>query len=147
MLETRIQKLVSQAISIFDKNSFQDNQSDHSVFNFSHGSIFIFVLIYVDDLTISSNDLEACEQFKQYLSQCFHMKDLGFLKYFIGLELAQGSEGIFLCQIKYTLDILQEYGMLGCKPSLFLMELKHNLLWPRDLHSQNRQGIDDQLDV
>lgn len=109
------------------KYDFQNNYFDHSLFTYSHRSIFLVILIYVDDLIIASGDLEACDQFKQYLNQCFHMKDLGSLKYFIGLDLTQGSKGIFLCQRKYTLDILQECGMLGCKPSLFSMEHNHKL--------------------
>ena len=42
------------------------------------------------------------------------MKDLGPLKYFLGIEVFRSSEGIFLSQIKYVLDLLQETGMLGC---------------------------------
>lgn len=89
-------------------------------------------MIYVDDLIIASNDLEVCDQFMQYLSQCFHKKDICSLKYFLGLKLAQGSDGIFLCQRKYTLDILKECRMLGCKPSLFLMEQKHKLFFAKE---------------
>lgn len=55
------------------------------------------------------------------------MKDLGTLKYFLGLELARGSKGLFICQRKYTMDILEEYRMLACKPSSFPMEQNHKL--------------------
>ena len=44
------------------------------------------------------------QQFKDYLSRCFHMKDLGKLKCFLGIEVASNSDGIFLCQCKYTQD-------------------------------------------
>jgi len=56
------------------------------------------VLVYVDDLIISGNDSVAVQQFKTYFSWHFHMKDLGKLKYFSGVEVARGPEGIFLCQ-------------------------------------------------
>jgi len=56
------------------------------------------VLVYVDDLIISGNDHEAIVKFKTYLSQYFHMKDLGTLKYFLGAEVARNPEDIFLCQ-------------------------------------------------
>ncbi|RVW42094.1 Retrovirus-related Pol polyprotein from transposon RE2 [Vitis vinifera] len=62
--------------------------------------------LYVDDLIISGNDSAALKTFKAYLSDCFKMKDLGVLKYFLGIEVARSSAGLFLCQRKYTLDIV-----------------------------------------
>nr|KYP68722.1 Retrovirus-related Pol polyprotein from transposon TNT 1-94 [Cajanus cajan] len=110
-----------------EEYGFKECDADHSLFVYSHDSIFIVVLIYVDDLVIASNNSLSCAQFKEYLSNCFHMKDLGNLKYFLGLELARGSKGLFICQIKYTLDILNECGMLGCKPTSIPMEQNHRL--------------------
>ncbi|KAI5441086.1 hypothetical protein KIW84_010519 [Lathyrus oleraceus] len=55
------------------------------------------------------------------------MKDLGKLKYFLDIKLAHDQEGLFLYQQKYTLDILNECGMLGFNPSLFPMEANHKL--------------------
>ncbi|XP_065855377.1 uncharacterized mitochondrial protein AtMg00810-like [Euphorbia lathyris] len=55
------------------------------------------------------------------------MKDLGALKYFLGIEVARGAEGLFLSQRKYTLDVLTEAGMLGCKPIDTPMEQNHHL--------------------
>nr|KYP34077.1 Retrovirus-related Pol polyprotein from transposon TNT 1-94 [Cajanus cajan] len=68
------------------------------------------------DLIICGNDSAAIQRFKEYLSKCFHMKDLGHLKYFLGVEVARNSSGIFLCQRKYALDIIQEVGLLGAQP-------------------------------
>ncbi|RVX17827.1 Retrovirus-related Pol polyprotein from transposon RE1 [Vitis vinifera] len=49
--------------------------------------------------------------------QCIYLtKDLGKLKYFLGIEIAQSSSGVVLSQRKYALDILEETGMLDCKP-------------------------------
>jgi len=45
------------------------------------------------------------------------MKDLGPLKYFLGIELLRSRHGILLSQLKYTIDLLNEVGMLACKPS------------------------------
>ena len=67
------------------------------------------------------------QQFKDYLSRCFHMKDLGKLKYFLGIEVARNSDGIFLCQRKYTLDIISEAGLLGAKPAGTPLEQNHKL--------------------
>ena len=85
------------------------------------------VLIYVYDLIIAGNDSSALSSFKAYLGECFHMKDLGHLKYFLGIEVARSADGIFLCQRKYTLDIVSEAGLLGAKPAGFSIEQNHTL--------------------
>ncbi|MCI03672.1 hypothetical protein A2U01_0024712 [Trifolium medium] len=55
------------------------------------------------------------------------MKDLGLLKYFLGVEVAKSPAGIFLCQRKYALDIISEVGLLGSKPMETPLEQNHNL--------------------
>ncbi|XP_074288906.1 uncharacterized protein LOC141614050 [Silene latifolia] len=66
---------------------------DHSLFSINKTKDELHVLIYVDDLVICGNNQNTIEKFKAYLSKCFHMKDLGILKYFLGLEIARSKEG------------------------------------------------------
>jgi len=106
---------------------FRQSYSDYSLFTLRQGTVRVNVLVYVDDLIISGNDSGAIAKFKQYLSVCFHMKDLGALKYFLGIEVARSGDGIFLCQRKYTLDIISETGLLGAKPAFVPMEQNHLL--------------------
>ena len=68
---------------------------DYSLFSYTRGNIELRVLIYVDDLLICGSDAYMLQKFKDYLSRCFSMKDLGKLKYFLGIEVCRGSEGIF----------------------------------------------------
>ncbi|XP_059435664.1 uncharacterized mitochondrial protein AtMg00810-like [Corylus avellana] len=56
------------------------------------------------------------------LNQQFKLKDLGDLKFFLGLEIARKSTGISLCQHKYAIEILEDSGLLACKPSKFPMD-------------------------
>ena len=106
---------------------FLQSYADYSLFTLTRGGVHINVLVYVDDLIISGNDSAALKAFKSYLSTCFHMKDLGVLKYFLGIEVARSPVGIFLSQRKYSLDIISEVGLLGAKPSCFSMEQYHRL--------------------
>ena len=87
----------------------------------------LYVLIYVDDLLIGGNDSDEIKKFKGYLSQCFHMKDLGPLKYILGIEVARSDAGIYLSQRKYALDIVSESGLLASKPATTPMEQNHKL--------------------
>ncbi|GAA0151498.1 transmembrane signal receptor [Lithospermum erythrorhizon] len=106
---------------------FRQSYSDYSLFILTKGSIQINVLLYVDDLIVFGNSATTIRDFKMYLSRCFHMKYLDALKYFLGIKVTWSQEGLYLCQRKYTLDIISEAGLLGCKPVLFPMKQNHQL--------------------
>jgi hypothetical protein len=106
---------------------FQQSHSDYSLFTLHKGTLQLHILVYVDDLIISGNNSSAIHTFKHYSSTCFHMKDLGSLKYFLGIEVARNSTGLFLCQRKYALDIISEVGMLGVKLVAFPLDQNHHL--------------------
>lgn len=61
-------------------------------------------LVYVDNLTISRSNSAALKLVKAYLIDYYKKKDLGPLKKFLGIEEARCFEGLFLCQLKYTLE-------------------------------------------
>lgn len=85
------------------------------------------VLVYVDDLIVGGNNHTAMIEFKTYLGRCFKMKDLGVLKYFLGLEVARSAQAFFVCQRKYAMDIIEESGLLDAPPVYFPMEQNHKL--------------------
>lgn len=92
-------------------------EADHSVF-FLHSSNgqHIFLVVYVDDIVIIGDDTDGIQRLKTHLFKNFQTKDLGPLRYFLGIEVAQSSSGIAINQLKYALDILTETGMLDCRP-------------------------------
>lgn len=106
---------------------YQQSEADYSLFTKIHGSSFIALLIYVDDIIIASNNITYVSQVKTYLDDRFKIKDLGKLKYFLGFEIASHSIGISLSQRKYALEILEDVGYLGCKPVPFPMDSKLKL--------------------
>ena len=91
--------------------------ADHSVF-YHHNSSgqCIYLVVYVDDIVITGSDQDDIQKLKQHLFTHFQIKDLGKLKYFLGIKIAQSSSGVVLSQRKYVLHILEETGMLDCKP-------------------------------
>lgn len=96
---------------------FIQAKSDPSLFTQSRSHSFIAILVYVDDLIVTSNNMDSIQLLKQFLDDTFKIKDLGCLKYFLGIKACRTSEGLNLCQIKYTLDILKEAGLSSyCKP-------------------------------
>ncbi|RDX84162.1 hypothetical protein CR513_34834, partial [Mucuna pruriens] len=62
----------------------------------SNNLVILIVLVYVNDLIVVGNNENVIEDFKRYFSICFYMIDLRNFKYFLGLEVARGPQGIFL---------------------------------------------------
>lgn len=71
--------------------------------------------MYVDDLLIADNDLDAIAKLKSFLQTQFHIKDLGKLKFFLGLEFVRYRHEINVFQRKIVLDMLKEAGLSGAK--------------------------------
>ena len=86
--------------------------ADHSVF-YHHTSTgqCIYLIVYVDDIVITGSDQDGIQKLKQYLFSYFQTKDLGKLKYFLGIEVAQSNSGVVISQRKYTFDILADTPM------------------------------------
>ncbi|WJZ94996.1 hypothetical protein VitviT2T_013797 [Vitis vinifera] len=95
---------------------YRQSNSDHTLFLKKQHSKITTLIVYVDDMVVTGNDPEERKALQNYLSREFKMKDLGPLKYFLGIEVSRSSEGIFLSQRKYALNLLQETGMSGCQP-------------------------------
>ncbi|KAL0846098.1 hypothetical protein Bca101_019344 [Brassica carinata] len=101
---------------------FQTSSGDHTLFLKNSGDIYMAVLVYVDDIIIASSCDKAADLLKAALKTSFKLRDLGPLRYFLGLEIARSSTGINICQRKYVLDLLTETGLLGSKLSSIPMD-------------------------
>jgi len=95
---------------------FKKTHGDHTLFIKEYDGEFVIVLVYVDDIAIASTSEGAAIQLTQDLQQRFKLRDLGDLKYFLGLEIARTEAGISICQRKYALELLASTGMVNCKP-------------------------------
>lgn len=95
---------------------FVQSINDFSLFFRSVNNIVVVLLVYVDDIILTDNNLDEINKVKDLLTSKFLVKDLGKLRIFLGIEVTNVDKGIFLSQSKYRLKLLNEFGMLGCKP-------------------------------
>ncbi|KAK1408324.1 hypothetical protein QVD17_39996 [Tagetes erecta] len=107
------EKLVSVLINF----GFFQSKCDHSLFIKSVDSVVIIALVYVDDIILTGNNLDEINNIKKMLNSQFLIKDLGLLKYFLGIEVIRTDSTLCLSQRKYCMDLLTEYGLSGCKPA------------------------------
>lgn len=107
---------------------YKQSQGDHTLFvKHSASGGVTALLVYVDDIIVTGDDLVGMEKLKDRLVKEFEIKELGKLKYFLGIEVAHSQQGIFISQQKYVLDLLKETGKLGCKPVETPIEFNHKL--------------------
>ena len=109
--------------TVLTSSSYTQSQSDFSLSTKQSATgAFTTILVYVDDMILTRNDSQEIALVKSQLYHLFKIKDLGQLKFFLGLEVARSRKGIFLNQRKYTLELLDATGLLGCKPSNISMD-------------------------
>jgi len=97
-------------------HNYAMSTNDHSLFLKHVDTSTTAILVYVDDIVLIGNDFEEITHIITLLDQHFKIKNLGDLTYFLRFEVARNITGIHLCQRKYTLDLLQEAGMIDCAP-------------------------------
>ncbi|GJW75220.1 putative RNA-directed DNA polymerase [Tanacetum coccineum] len=95
------------------ENGFVQSKYDYSLFTKTSGDMVLMLLVYVDDIVITGNDNSEIGKFKEILKSKFQIKDLGNLKYFLGIEVLDNDDGVCLSQRKYCLEVLHEYGLLA----------------------------------
>ncbi|XP_068336409.1 uncharacterized protein [Pyrus communis] len=110
--------------SVLTSVGFKSSNADSSLFVRTGVVGTLVVLIYVDDLIITGDNTDEISTLKQSLRQRFAIKDLGILKYFLGIEVATSHNGLFLNQRKYVLDLLNDANMNDAKPATTPLDSK-----------------------
>jgi hypothetical protein len=105
-------KIVESLVTI----GFCMSDADHLLYVRKSDEGIVVITIYVDDLIVGGDNEKEVEHVKHLFKQKFDMKDLGELKFFLGIEVIRTPKGIWLSQQQYALDMLSKYGMGGCKP-------------------------------
>ena len=85
------------------ENNFTRGVIDKTLFYKLHDKDMIFVQIYVDDIIFGSTNDNLCKRFAKLMQSNYEMSMMGELSYFLGLQVSQKEDGIFICQSKYCL--------------------------------------------
>ena len=112
---------------MIEKFGLQKSKFDHFVFYRNSQAGIILLVVYVDDIVVTRNDMVGISSLKSFLHGQFHTKNLGMLKYFLGIEVMRSKCGIFLSQRKYVLDLFFETEKLAVKLCHSLMAQSLNL--------------------
>jgi hypothetical protein len=93
---------------------FSASKSDSSLFVFCRGSSLAYLLLYVDDIILTANTTTLLHSVIHSLNTEFSMSDLGDIHHFLGINVHRTTEGLFLSQQQYALEILERANMLNC---------------------------------
>jgi len=101
----------------FQDNGFVRCLNEYALYikTFDNEDILI-VCLYVDDLIFTGSNPSLFEEFKKVMSYEFEMTDLGLMSYYLGLEVKQLEEGIFISQECYAKEVLKKFKMFDCNP-------------------------------
>jgi hypothetical protein len=105
----------SRIESYFVQEGFNKCPHEHTLFiKIGDGGKILISCLYVDDLIFTGNDEGMFNKFKKSMMTEFDMTDLGKMRYFLGIEVLQKDDGIFICQRKYAHEILERFHMGQC---------------------------------
>ncbi|GJV50405.1 putative ribonuclease H-like domain-containing protein [Tanacetum coccineum] len=119
-------------------NGFQRGTIDQTLFIRKHKGEFFLVQVYVDDFIFGSLNPMLCREFEALMHDKFKMSAMGELTFFLGLQVLQKNDGIFLSQDKYLVDILKKFGLSDVRSANTPLDGEHP--WGKD-----RTGKDVEL--
>ena len=116
-------------IDIFlHQNGFHRSKSEPTLYlKMQELEEMLIVCIYVDDIIYTGSSKKLIENFKELMMKEFEMSDLGLLHYFLGLEVHQTKQGIFISQGKYVYDLLKKFRMSNCNATSTPMNANERL--------------------
>ncbi|GFY82953.1 hypothetical protein Acr_02g0011930 [Actinidia rufa] len=108
---------------------FSASAYDSALFTRQSAHGIVLLLLYVDDMIITGDDVHGISELQDFLHRHFEMKDLGPLSYFLGLEVSSASTRYSLTQTKYASDLLTRVGLSDCKTASTPLELVGSLIY------------------
>ena len=110
------------------ENGFDKCEGEPTIYIKEKDGKILIVVLYVDDFIFRSNDYCLIVSFKTVMKEEFEITDMGLLRYFLGIEVDQNENGIFISQEKYVNEVLERFHMQECKAAItpIVMRLKLN---------------------
>ncbi|GJY72659.1 putative ribonuclease H-like domain-containing protein [Tanacetum coccineum] len=113
-------------------NGFQRGKIDKTLFIKRHKGDILLVQVYADDIIFGSTKKELCIAFEKLMHEKFQMSSMGELTFFLGLQVKQKKDGIFISQDKYVEEILKKFGFTEVKTASTPIETQKPLLKDED---------------
>ncbi|GJV88668.1 putative ribonuclease H-like domain-containing protein [Tanacetum coccineum] len=121
-------------------NRFERGTTDKTLFIIRDKGDILLVQVYVDDIIFGSTKQSLCIEFKKMMHKKFQMSFMGELTFFLGLQVKQKEDGIFISQDKYVIEILKKFGFSDVKTASTPMETHKPLL-----KDAEREDVDEHL--
>ncbi|GJZ89730.1 putative ribonuclease H-like domain-containing protein, partial [Tanacetum coccineum] len=109
-------------------NGFQRGKIDKTLFIRREKGDIMLVQVYVDDIIFGSTMKSLCTEFEKMMHKKFQMSSMGKLTFFLGLQVKQKEDRIFISQDKYMTEILKKFGFTDVKTASTPMETQNHLL-------------------
>lgn len=100
----------------FQEHGFTKCLSEYALYVKFANERILLVCLYVDDLIFTGNSQSMIDELKKSMTKEFEMTDIGLMSYYLGIEVKQTDDGIFISQEGYAKEILKKFGMDKCNP-------------------------------
>nr|GEZ19941.1 retrovirus-related Pol polyprotein from transposon TNT 1-94 [Tanacetum cinerariifolium] len=100
----------------FQEHGFRKCLSEYALYVKFENISILLACLYVDDLIFTGNSQSMIDELKKSMTREFEMTNIGLMSYYLGIEVKQMDEGIFICQERYAKEILKMFGMDKCNP-------------------------------
>ncbi|GJQ96981.1 putative ribonuclease H-like domain-containing protein [Tanacetum coccineum] len=113
-------------------NGFKRGKIDQTLFIKKQKEDILLVQVYVDDIIFGSTNKELCTAFEKLMKDKFQISSMRELTFFLGLQVQQKEDGIFISQDKYVVEILKKFNYTNVKSASTLVDLEKPLVKDRD---------------
>ncbi|GJZ95717.1 putative ribonuclease H-like domain-containing protein [Tanacetum coccineum] len=110
--------------TFLEKHGYKRGTIDKTLFIKRDKKDIMLVQVYVDDIIFGSTKKSWCDEFEALMKSIFQMSSMGELTFFLGLQVKQHKEGIFISQDKYVAEILKKFDLVSMKTAITPMETK-----------------------